>query len=120
MWSALEYVAHVRDVLLTIRDRMVIGLVEDEPGFAPMYRDERVEFGLYAGDTADDLAVELPAAAAMLARMYAALPPAGYDRPVRYGFPDPAARTVGWMGLQAVHESEHHLLDVRRTLDRIG
>ena len=87
---------------------------------APMYRDERIDLGLYTGDTIDDLAVELPAAAAMITRMYAAVDPDGYGRPVRYGFPDPVARTVGWMGLQAVHESEHHQLDVGRTLDRIG
>lgn len=39
-WSANEYAAHVRDVLLTIRDRLVIGLVEDNPRFKPVYRDE--------------------------------------------------------------------------------
>src|SRR4051794_34185321 len=50
-WSALEYTAHVRDVLLHVRDRIVIALVEDEPTFKPLYREERVDLGLYALDT---------------------------------------------------------------------
>src|SRR6476620_4068914 len=50
-WSSLEYAAHVRDVLLSLRDRIVVALVEDDPDFKPMYRDQRVGFGLYATDT---------------------------------------------------------------------
>lgn len=112
-WSSVEYAAHLRDVLLVMRDRIVIGLVEDDPGFAPLYKDERVELGLYAADSPADLAVELAAAAAMFTRLHEAVPAGARDRPVRYGFPDPMARTVGWMALHATHEAEHHLLDVR-------
>src|SRR5215211_3596732 len=38
-WSALEYGAHVRDVLFNIRDRIFVGLVEDNPVTKPMYRE---------------------------------------------------------------------------------
>ena len=51
-WSATQYAAHMRDVLNTIRDRLVIGLVEDNPTFNAMSRDERVNLGLYDGDPA--------------------------------------------------------------------
>ena len=117
-WSALEYGAHIRDVLLTIRDRMVIGLVEDNPDFKPMYRDERFTLGLCRADTAGEVALELEAAAAMFGRLFDAIDPSGLDRPVRYGFPNPVPRTVLWMGLQAVHEAEHHLADLRANLTR--
>jgi DinB superfamily len=115
-WSSLEYAAHVRDVCLTIRDRLVIGLVEDEPGFKPLYRDERVDLGLYKSDTATDVAGEVVAAANMLARVFNAIDPQLLDRVVQYGFPDPLPRTLLWMGQQAVHESEHHLADITENL----
>jgi DinB superfamily len=115
-WSALEYAAHVRDVFLSIRDRLVIGLVEDDPGFKPMYRDERISLGLYATDTATDIAAEVVAAANMLARLFEAIDPQQLDRVVQYGYPDPLPRTLLWMGQQAVHESEHHLADINENL----
>jgi hypothetical protein len=111
-WSSIEYGAHLRDVLLTIRDRTVIGLVEDHPEFKPLYRDERIELGLYRDDDTEAVRAELGAAAAMLSRMVNLLDTAQLDRPVQYGFPAPMTRTVLWMGQQAVHESEHHLGDV--------
>ena len=42
VWSTLEYSCHVRDVLLAQRERLYLALVEDEPSFAPIYRDHRV------------------------------------------------------------------------------
>jgi DinB superfamily len=115
-WSAVEYAAHVRDVLLTIRDRLVIGLVEDNPGFKPLYRDERINLGLYRRDTADEVAAELHAAGAMFARLFDEIDPHLLSRPVQYGFPDPSPRTLLWMGRQAVHEVEHHLGDIQENL----
>ena len=119
-WSALEYGAHVRDVLLTIRDRSVLGVVEDEPHFSPLYREERVDLGLYAGDTAPAVASEVEAAAAMYARLFAAIGPTDRDRLVHYGWPDPMLRTVRWMGQQAVHEVEHHRTDIEDGLARLA
>ena len=42
-WSPLEYLCHVRDVLLVQRERVLQARREDVPSFAPMGRDERVE-----------------------------------------------------------------------------
>lgn len=119
-WSMLEYAAHVRDVLLTVRDRLVIGLVEDDPGFKPLYREERVDLGLYRLDTPGEVAAELAPAAAMLARLFAAIDPALLSRTVQYGWPAPASRTLVWMGQQAVHEAEHHLDDIQQNLERLS
>ena len=111
-WSANEYAAHVRDVMLTIRDRLVVGLVEDNRGFKPVYRDERLSMGLYRADTAVELATELRAAGPMFVRLFDAIPIDQLSRQVRYGYPDPETRTLLWMGRQAVHETEHHLRDI--------
>jgi len=115
-WSAVEYAAHTRDVLLTIRDRLVIGIVEDEPSFTPMYREERVTLGLYHRDTAPAIADELTSAAAMFIRLFAAIPGDQLDRAVQYGTPTPTRRTLRWMAQQAVHEVEHHGADIAANL----
>ena len=119
-WSMLEYGAHVRDVLLTIRDRLVIGLVEDNPGFKSLWRDERVNLGLYRTDTPAAVVQELEAATAMFLRLFAEIDPASLGRVVQYGFPDSTTRTLEWMGQQAVHEVEHHLGDIQENLAQLG
>lgn len=118
-WSNTEYGAHVRDVFLVLRDRLVIGMMEDEPSFSSLYRDERIELGLYAADTPNQIAVELEAAAAMFGRLFDAIEPGMLDRVVQYGSPNPQQRSLLWMGRQAVHESEHHLTDIRENIANI-
>ena len=100
-----------------MRDRIVLGLIEDNPAFPSLLREERVELGLYATDTAEAVADELDAARAILVRLFSQIEPAALDRPVRYGNPNPISRTVGWMAKQAVHEIEHHLADIRHNAD---
>ena len=119
-WSMLEYGAHVRDVMLVLRDRFVVGVVTDNPGFTPMYRDERVELGMYAGEEPVALATELEVAAALIARMVEALSPKQLDRTCQYGYPGPSTRTLRWMAAQAVHEIEHHLGDVEENLKLVA
>jgi len=119
-WSMTEYGAHVRDVLLTIRDRLVIGLVEENPSFKSLYRDERINLGLYEADTPSAIAVELSAAAAMFVRLFDAIQPDMLSRIVQYGYPRPQPRTLLWMGLQAIHEAEHHYGDVKEDLERVS
>ena len=80
-WSMVEYAAHTRDVLITIRDRTVAGLIENNPSFTPMYRDERIELGLYATDSARDVDDEIVAAQTMFSRLFLQIDPASLDRP---------------------------------------
>ena len=115
-WSTLEYAAHVRDVLLHVRDRLVIGISEDNPEFKPLYREERVNFGLYAADTPQVVAAELDMAAALFARTFVAIRPEQLDRPCQYAYPAAATRSLRWMGQQVVHEVFHHGDDIRENL----
>jgi hypothetical protein len=113
-WSRLEYGAHVRDVLLNVRDRFVVGLVEDHPEFKPLYRDHRVDLGLYRADTVPVVAAELDMAAGLFTRTFAQIDDAALQRTCAYSFPTVETRTLLWMGQQVVHEVEHHRADIER------
>ncbi len=108
-WSALEYGAHVRDVLLNVRDRLFVGLAEDDPTLKPMYRDVRIPF--YEGESPQDVAAGLTVAAALFVRTFDALTPEQLERTVVSAYPREASRTLRWTGAQGLHEVEHHLTD---------
>jgi S-DNA-T family DNA segregation ATPase FtsK/SpoIIIE len=120
VWSALEYAAHVRDVLLHVRDRIVIALVEDDPSFKPLYRDQRVDLGLYEADDPSTVSDELDVAAALFIRTLRQLSPDQLVRTAEYTYPVPATRSILWMGAQALHELEHHLDDARASLRAVS
>ena len=111
-WSMLEYGAHVRDVLLNLRDRILLGAIEDNPTPKAMHRDERVELGCYAADTPEVVADELELAAGLFARTLAVLSPDLLSRPIVCGWPVATTRSLRWLAAQALHEVEHHLADV--------
>ena len=117
-WSALEYGCHVRDVLYNLRDRIVVGLAEDNPVPKAMFADLRIERGLYAADDPATLAAELDLAGGLFARTVAALDAEALARPIFYGWPTPATRTLLWVAAQALHETEHHLADVTECAGR--
>lgn len=112
-WSGLEYGCHVRDVLFNIRDRIVLGAVEDNPQPKALHGTPRVELGLYKTETTVGVAEDLVVAGALFGRTFDALP-AGFDeRPIFYWGTRPATRTLKWVAAQALHECEHHLDDAR-------
>lgn len=113
-WSSVEYAAHVRDVLLTMRERLVVGLVEDKPSFTPMYRDHRVSLGLYRRDHEATLSDDLPASAEMFTRLLGCIAPADLNREVVYPSPEPRHRTLLWVAQQTLHEVEHHAGDIEQ------
>jgi hypothetical protein len=116
VWSAGEYVAHVRDVLLNLRDRIVVGLAEDNPTPKPMFADVRIRTGMYALDEVETLPGEVAVAAGLLAKTVGALSEAELARPIFYPWPVPTTRTLLWVAAQALHEAEHHLGDVEAVL----
>jgi ketosteroid isomerase-like protein len=116
VWSALEYGAHLRDVLVHLRDRVVIGLAEDTPAFKPLYRDLRVDAGLYRDERPEVVATELELMADLFARTFGQLSDEQLARPVVYAYPTERERTILWMGRQVVHEVEHHLGDVEHAV----
>ena len=113
VWSAVEYGCHVRDVMLNLRDRIVLGLAEDNPKPHAMFTDVRIALGLYEDEQPARLAEEIAIAAALLGRTIAALDDEQLARPIFYGWPQSATRTLLWVAAQALHEAEHHLDDVR-------
>ena len=112
-WSALEYAAHVRDVFGTYAGRVRRTLDEDRPEFEGPRPDELVESGRY--NDADPAAVvgELEANAELLASVLEGVPDDGWERVgIRHG----EEHSVLLSARRAVHEGNHHLLDVGRSL----
>jgi hypothetical protein len=116
VWSALEYACHVRDVLLVLRDRLFVALVEEEPSFKPMYRDERVALDHYDQQVPDVAAAQLLMGAAMLAHALHGLDDDQWSRSLLYGYPGPMRRDVEWMAHHALHEMVHQLADLEGQL----
>ena len=118
-WSALEYACHVRDVLLSQRTRIQQALVEDQPEFVPMGRDELPALLRYNEQPPAAVAAELTAAADALATLLEGLDDAGWARTGVYGYPTRELRAVDWIGRHTVHELHHHLIDVDRVLQAV-
>jgi hypothetical protein len=120
VWSALEYACHVRDVLLVQRDRVILALVEDTPGFSRMYRDERVKLAGYPDERPEDVASELCMSVDLFAKVFERLTVEQAGRRCIYNFPAPTERDVAWLGRHTVHEAAHHLDDVTSVLARVA
>ena len=119
VWSALEYACHVRDVLLVQRERLIVAQVEDVPAVARMHRDERVGLARYDAHPVPVVLDQLGMAAELCAVTFEALDAAGQARRLVYPWPEATERDLDWVGRHAVHEGEHHLMDVRRVLGAV-
>ncbi|HEY5303367.1 MAG TPA: DinB family protein [Acidimicrobiales bacterium] len=115
-WSILEYGSHFRDVLISIRERIITAAIVDSPTGVAMNRDERMDRGLYQHDTPTDVALELSVLTRLLTKTLASLPESAFSRTLTYSAATPYEVTIHWAGAQAVHEAEHHLGDVHDNL----
>jgi hypothetical protein len=106
-------------VLLIQRDRAVLALVETNPGFARMHRDERVVLARYDAHPAAQVASQLGVAAELCATLFEGLTPGQWDRALIYNYPTPTARDVAWLARNALHEVVHHLGDIRSVIARV-
>lgn len=118
-WSVIEYAGHLRDVLLSIRERTILASVLDHPTGTQIFRDERVDLGFYALDSIDDVADELAAAAGLLSKTIASLPDGFENRTLQFSSLTPRVVDIGWMAAQAFHEASHHLGDVQKNLEML-
>lgn len=118
VWSALEYICHVRDVLLVQRDRALVALVEERPSFPRMHREERVRLARYDAQRMDDVVDQLAMAATLAALVFDGLAEDQWQRPLVYNWPAPADHDVAWLASRTLHECKHHLGDVRSVLAR--
>jgi len=112
-WSALEYAAHVRDVFFNY-DRWVHEiLAEDGCGLSGPGPDELAAEGRY--NESDPVAVvdALAANADRLATTFENVPDDAWDR---FGIRRDEERSVLLHARRAVHEGNHHLLDIGRGL----
>ncbi|MDP1821050.1 MAG: DinB family protein [Acidimicrobiales bacterium] len=115
-WSALEYACHVRDVFEVQRQRLEQTLVQDQPAYGPMGREERVVDLAYNEQPPAEVAQAVAANAEALAASFEGLTAEQWARTGIYGFPERAERSLLWLGQHTVHEAHHHLLDLGRTM----
>jgi hypothetical protein len=113
VWSAVEYAAHVRDVFALFDRRVARVLAEDNPDFEVVDHEAAVDQGRYRELDAVVVADELAAAADRLAGALESLAPGDWDRSGRR---EGEPRSVLDIARRAVHEGNHHLLDVGRVL----
>ncbi|MGW4162600.1 DinB family protein [Streptomyces sp. NPDC004788] len=120
VWAPLEYACHMRDVLLVQRERLLAARRYETPVAEPMGRDERVEHDGYAEQEPADVARQLRDAAELFARSLDRLPAADWERTLIYSYPERTERSLRWLAVHTLHELRHHLLDMRRQLERHG
>jgi hypothetical protein len=116
VWSALEYAAHTRDVLGFYRGRIERVLAEDRPtleyfGFAEACEERR-----YNDEDPATVAEELAREAAGLAATLRELELSAWRRVGLASDGSGAERTVRALAERAVHDADHHLLDIGRSL----
>jgi hypothetical protein len=112
-WSTLEYAGHLRDVLVSIRERIVLASIVDVPVGQPIFRDERIDLGFYTQDTASDVAAELQVMTYLFLKTVATLPDGFEGRKLVYSTRTPVEITISGAMLNALHECEHHLGDIQ-------
>lgn len=113
-WSALEYAAHVRDVLGEFDRRVALTLSEDSPVFGWWDHEAAVVDEAYNAQDPAVVVAELGQRAEALADTLAAVPEDGWDRAATRR--DGELFTVAGLGRFALHEGSHHLLDIGRAL----
>ncbi len=112
-WSALEYAAHVRDVFGNYERWVVQTLAEDRPVLEGPGPDTLAAEGRYNELDPVTVADELAATAERLAATIEAVPEDGWER---VGIRRDEERSVAFTARRAVHEGNHHLLDIGRGL----
>jgi hypothetical protein len=111
IWSALEYAAHVRDVLSLFRSRLALMLERDDPVYASWDQDAVAVGERYGEQDPAAVAAGLQNAAAAFAGALDAVPPSAWQRTGRRT--DGKSFTVETLAKYALHDLTHHLWDVR-------
>jgi DinB superfamily len=115
-WSALEYAAHVRDVIALWSGALHKLLTEDRPVLPrpdPSIADEAAAAGGYNALDPTTTVDELAANANRMARKVTTIYADQWDRVIVLGDEEMTAIAVV---RKVTHEGTHHLLDVRRSL----
>jgi len=108
-WSTLEYGAHVRDVYVLFLRRLTMMLDTDDPLFPNWDQDETAVASRYDLQDPATVAVELRAAADVLADAFDGVDGDQWARPGRRS--DGAAFSVDSFARYLIHDPVHHLWD---------
>jgi len=111
IWSPLEYGCHVRDVFRIFDQRLQLMLEEPDPLFANWDQDETALADRYWEQDPVVVSHDLLEAADAIARRFAAVTDAQWDRTGRRS--DGASFTVDSFARYFLHDPVHHLHDVR-------
>ncbi|MGH9041128.1 MAG: DinB family protein [Acidimicrobiia bacterium] len=112
-WSALEYACHVRDVIVLFDGRIQQMLIEYDPDLGWWDHEGAVELDGYNDQEPKDVTRALEANAAGLAATLSGVGESGWDRKGRRLS---EVFTILGAARFALHEGNHHLLDVGRVL----
>ena len=110
VWSAVEYLCHLRDVYQAFTIRLHRARTEDDPALEPMLNDLRARRFGYRDAAVEPVLDELQAYVTGFLAEVARVGPDDWARPVRR-LPD-ERRTALWLVRQAAHEGVHHLRDI--------
>lgn len=110
-WSALEYGAHVRDVMRVFDERVRAMVEEDDPQFANWDQDATALEDRYDAQDPVVVADELAASAERTAARFDAVQGDQWGRPGRRS--NGSVFTVRTLGQYFLHDVVHHLDDVR-------
>ena len=123
VWSALEYAAHVADVIDDLAPAVRRMLVEDRPTFPPSWDpDERAVSGAYGERPPYNerpLAQVISDLETACADLASTLDTVGADEWTRVGRFDYGERDILAVTRNAVHEGSHHLRDIERVLSEV-
>lgn len=112
-WSALEYGAHVRDVLDLFDRRVRHILAEDAPVLEVVDHDALVVAGRYDRLDPREVAGQVAESANRFVATLGTVPAGAW---LRHGTRAGERRTILETAFRAVHESHHHLYDIERLL----
>jgi hypothetical protein len=110
VWSALEYGAHVADVCVLFDRRLHLMLTDDDPVFANWDQDETALEQRYWTYEPAAVAQRLTDDAARVARSFAAVDGAQWERPGRRS--NGSVFTVDTFARYFLHDLAHHAWDV--------
>ncbi len=111
-WSPVEYLCHLRDVVVTSTIRLHRARTENRPVLEPMLNDLRARRFRYVDADPAAVLVELDRVVAGLVDEIERVRDDGWDRTVTR-LPG-EERTVRWLVRHAAHECRHHVDDLRR------
>ena len=118
VWSAIEYAAHVADLMGPFTDVVRRTYTEDNPDLSAVFWDENEKAAAdnYNEQSKDDVLARLRSGAEHLAKEAERVSAHGWKRMARFGWGD---RDLLTMLQNAVHEGVHHLRDIERGLAQV-